>query len=62
MPFVTLTMTVFGEPDTVTEYLCDVPDCEEVATVVLGVVRDLRLVFAVCERHARPLTPETERH
>ena len=35
------------------EYICDVPDCPNVAVHVVGVVRELRAFVAVCADHAR---------
>jgi len=33
------------------EYQCDIPDCPNVATHVIGSSRELRMSFAVCEEH-----------
>jgi len=35
-----------------TEYLCDWPDCPNVAEHVLGVLTDIRAMAAVCREHA----------
>ena len=46
------------EQETLSEYICDVPGCPNVAEHVLGVVRELRAVVAVCGAHApRPANP-----
>jgi hypothetical protein len=57
MPRVTLRAreSADGKEDTVSEYLCDLPDCPNVAVHVVGVVRELRTVVAVCAYHARML-------
>ena len=41
-----------GREEELTEYLCDHPDCPNIATRVLGCVVGLRLMAAVCEVHA----------
>jgi hypothetical protein len=46
---------VNGQEEVLHEYLCDWPDCPNVAVHVLGVVRELGLRSAVCEEHA-PVT------
>jgi len=54
MPQVTI-QTGFSGPDgheeKLTEYLCDWPDCPNVATHVLGCVRGIGVHAAVCEEH-----------
>jgi len=52
MPQVTIRTTIDGREETLTEYLCDWPDCPNVAVELLGVVRDLRLRAVVCAEHA----------
>jgi len=52
MPQVTIRTTVNGREEAVSEYLCDWPDCPNVATELIGVVRDLRLRTAMCAEHA----------
>jgi hypothetical protein len=52
VPQITLRTTVDGREETVSEYICDWPDCPNVAVEVLGVVRSLRLRAAVCAEHA----------
>jgi hypothetical protein len=55
MPRVTLRApeSADSKEDTVSEYICDMPDCPNVAVHVVGVVRELRTVVAVCAYHAR---------
>lgn len=52
MPQVTIRTTVDGREETLSEYLCDWPDCPNVAVELLGVVRELRLRAVVCAEHA----------
>ena len=40
-----------GREETLSEYLCDIPDCPNVATHVVGSSRELRMSFAVCDEH-----------
>jgi hypothetical protein len=40
-----------GHEETLTEYLCDWPDCPNVAVHALGCARELRMATAVCEEH-----------
>lgn len=56
MPLVTLrTETADRKEVTVTEYICDMPDCPNVAEHVLGFVRELRALAIVCAPHKRLL-------
>ena len=62
MPQFTLRTTVNDREESISEYICDWPDCPNVATHVVGVVRELRLRSAMCDDHAaelrrRHLTP-----
>ena len=41
-----------GQEETITDYMCDWPDCPNVAVHALGAVRELGAVSAVCEEHA----------
>ena len=41
-----------GQEETITEYMCDWPDCPNVAVHALGAVRELGAISAVCEEHA----------
>jgi hypothetical protein len=52
MPQVTIRTNFDGREETISEYICDWPNCPNVAVELLGVVRELRLVAAVCEEHA----------
>ena len=54
MPRVTLKVGLEpdGREDELSEYLCDWPDCPNIATQVLGCVRDSGLSAAVCDLHA----------
>ena len=57
MPRVTIRTGVIGpdgREEELTEYLCDAPDCPNVATEVVGCVKELRLVVATCPEHAGP--------
>jgi hypothetical protein len=44
-----------------TEYICDVPDCPNVAEHVLGFVRELGGFAAVCAPHKRMLAEKNKR-
>jgi hypothetical protein len=44
-----------GQEIVLSEYLCDWPDCANVAEQVVGVVRELRRAFVVCREHAARL-------
>jgi hypothetical protein len=63
MPRVTLRAheSADGKEDTVSEYICDSPDCPNVAVQVVGVVRELRSLVAVCAYHARMLAERSNR-
>jgi hypothetical protein len=41
-----------GREELLTEYLCDHPGCPNIANEMLGCIRELRLVAAVCKEHA----------
>jgi len=41
-----------GHEAELSEYLCDWPDCPNIATQVLGCVRELGLSAVVCDLHA----------
>jgi hypothetical protein len=56
MPVVTLRTVVNDREEAVSEYICDWPDCPNIATVVVGVVRELRMRSALCAEHAARLT------
>lgn len=55
VPLVTIRMTVDGQEESLSEYLCDWPDCPETAVRVVGVVRELRLCTVMCVKHATQL-------
>ena len=63
MPRVTLRApeSADGKEDTVSEYICDSPDCPNVAVQVVGVVRELRTFVAMCAYHARLLAKRSKR-
>jgi hypothetical protein len=52
LPQVIIRTVVDGREEAISEYLCDWPDCPNVATEVMGVVRELRLRRALCAEHA----------
>jgi hypothetical protein len=53
MPLITIRTTIDGCEETLSEYLCDWPDCPNVAAQVVGGVRELRMRVAMCAEHAR---------
>ena len=58
MPRVTIKTGIIashGEEEVLTEYICDWPDCPNVAQHVAGVVRELALVAVMCDEHAQML-------
>ncbi len=62
MPSVTLRTTgSSGKEETLTEYICDWPDCPNVAEHVVGVLRELRAFSAVCKTHAKELAARQRR-
>ena len=55
MPQVTIKTgftTSDGSEEELTEYLCDYPECPNIATHVLGVLTELRLIAVACDEHA----------
>ena len=52
MPHVIIRTVIDGREETLSEYLCDWPNCPNAAVQVLGVVRELRMRAAVCAEHA----------
>ncbi len=53
MPSVTLRTTgTSGKEETLTEYICDWPDCPNVAEHIVGAIRELRAFSAMCKTHA----------
>jgi hypothetical protein len=63
MPRVTLRASdpAGGSEELLTEYICDWPDCPNIAEHMLGVVRELRIFVAVCGPHARQLAERRNR-
>jgi hypothetical protein len=41
-----------GREEELSEYLCDWPDCPNIATQVLGCIREFGLSAVVCDHHA----------
>jgi hypothetical protein len=46
-----------GTEEELTEYLCDWPQCPNVATQVLGCIRESGLSAVVCDEHAAGTGP-----
>jgi hypothetical protein len=46
---------------TLTEYVCDMPGCPNLAEHVLGVIRELRVMAVVCAEHKRQIDEESTR-
>ena len=44
-----------GHEEVLSEYLCDWPDCPNVAEHVVGVVRELGAAVVMCDQHAEQL-------
>jgi hypothetical protein len=62
MPRVTLrTETADDKQVKLTEYICDVQDCPNIAEHVLGFVRELGAFAAVCAPHKRMLGGKNKR-
>jgi hypothetical protein len=47
-----------AKEETLSEYICDWPDCPNVAEHVLGSIRELRAFVAVCGEHVRLPNPQ----
>jgi hypothetical protein len=59
MPQVTMKTgfaTADGQDEELTEYLCDWSDCPNIATEVVGCVREFGLSTVVCHEHAARLS------
>jgi hypothetical protein len=56
VPQITIRTIVDGREEILSEYMCDWPDCPNVAVQVVGVVRELRIRAAMCAEHASRLT------
>jgi hypothetical protein len=41
-----------GEEEVLQEYVCDWPDCPNIAVHILGVVKELGLCSVICDEHA----------
>jgi hypothetical protein len=55
MPRVTIRTGIFapdGREEELAEYLCDAPGCANIATQVLGCIREFGLSAVVCHEHA----------
>jgi len=61
VPQVTIKTTVNGREESLSEYLCDWPDCPNVAVEVVGVVRELRIRAVMCAEHAARLARKPPR-
>lgn len=61
VPQVTIRTVVNGCEEVLSEYICDWPDCPNVAVQVIGVVRELRLRAAMCAEHAARLAKRNSR-
>ena len=63
MPSVTLrtTETANNTEETLTEYICDWPDCPNVAEHVIGLLVELRAFCAVCTTHAKLIAARRSR-
>ena len=58
MPLVTIKTGISapdGQEEVLTEYICDWPDCPNVAEHVAGVVREPALAAVMCRAHAAML-------
>lgn len=55
MPRVTIRTGILaadGQEEELSEYLCDWPDCPNIATQVVGCVKEIGLSTAMCHEHA----------
>jgi hypothetical protein len=52
VPQVSIKIAVEDREETLSEYLCDWPDCPHIAVEVVGFVRELGLATVVCPDHA----------
>jgi hypothetical protein len=52
VPHITIRTIIDGREETLSEYLCDWPDCPSVAVQVVGFLRELRIRVAMCDEHA----------
>ena len=44
-----------GQEEKLTEYLCDSPNCPNIATQMVGCLTEIGLCFALCDEHAAQL-------
>jgi hypothetical protein len=51
-----------GSQEELAEYICDWPDCPNIATQALGCSRELGLSAAVCDEHAARPSEIRARH
>jgi hypothetical protein len=63
MPSITLRTndTADEQGETLTEYICDWPDCPNVAEHVVGILVELRAFCAVCTTHAKLIATRRSR-
>ena len=52
MPQVKIRATFDGREESISEYICDWPDCPNVADNVVGFGREVKLSYALCAEHA----------
>ena len=52
-------MSPDGHEEFLTEYFCDHADCPNIATQILGFIREVGIVAAVCDEHAPESPTET---
>ena len=65
MPRVTIAtgvVTPEGTEEKLSEFLCDVPGCANIATGVAGFIKELGLVAVWCAEHAAARNRPTEAH
>ena len=51
MPRVTIRMSGDGQVEELSEYLCDYPDCPNIATEVVGHAKEIAATVVVCAEH-----------
>ncbi|HEX4996697.1 MAG TPA: hypothetical protein VFY29_00620 [Terriglobia bacterium] len=56
MPQVTIRTVIDDREESISEYICDWPDCPHVAVTVIGVARELGIRTAMCAEHAERFT------
>ena len=64
MPQVTIRTGFFGkdgQEEILSEYLCDWPDCPNIAVHVVSTSRDTSTATAVCSRHAAEIKAQSQR-